>query len=135
MIGEDDHWALKWLTQLYIPGEYDCLDFVREVESAEFSRNIRIPTRRRRENPRIMADQIQEIGLGYVTETKNPRDGDAVLMKPCGTRITGFHIGIYADVNSAPHVLHCCENLGGVLFPIDTIGDHGWEIEGFYRWK
>lgn len=128
------HWTMKWLGTPFVEGRYDCLDFVQEVMLADFGRTIRLPARERVMAVRAMARSIRDLGTEAAVPTAGPVEGDGVLLKPVGTRITGFHVGLHAMIDGTPFVLHCAETLGGVLHPAAGIRCHGWEIEGYYRW-
>lgn len=129
------HWSMKWLGRAFVPEKYDCLDFVQDVLRTDRGKEIRIPPRRRGTTVRIMASGIAQLGGEVAVPRRDAvQEFDAVLMKPCGTRITGYHIGLAALVEGVWHVLHCVEGLGSVLYPASTIHHHGWEIEGYYRW-
>ncbi|MYF99262.1 hypothetical protein F4212_09035 [Candidatus Poribacteria bacterium] len=129
------HWSDKWLGTTFRPGEYDCLDFVQEVMATDFGRELKIPARHRGENVRIMARDIAALG-GIAADPiqSSPVDGDGVLLKPRGTRIPGYHVGVVAIISGEIFVMHCVEVMGGVRFPAATIEDHGWTVEGYYRW-
>ena len=79
------HWSTKWLGRPFIPGQYDCLDFVREVLREEFGREIRIPPRVS-DTMRTMVREIEELAGDVAVAIDMPREGDAVLLKPAGTR-------------------------------------------------
>lgn len=129
----EQHWALAWIGTPYVPGAYDCFDFVRDVMSAQFGREIRIPPRpqpaSRRTNGRLIAAARDD----SARRVDNPREGDAVLLREAGCSLPGFHVGIYVTPEMQPSVLHCAEGTGAMLQPLDGLA--GWAVDGYWRWK
>ncbi len=129
------HWSEKWLGRDFVPGEHDCLHFVRDVLRVEFGVRVRIPVRDHPVRIRAMAREIAA-GKGEVAMPMicDPDEGDGILMSPHGSTLGGSHIGICAKPGDEPHVLHCVKDLGSVLWPLQGLDGRGWQVEGAYRW-
>lgn len=136
--GAAAHWSDKYLGRPYLRGEFDCADLVVEVAQAEFGRAVALP--RHAESVRARDKQIErltgELGRrldGAAGEL--PQDGDIVLMKAAGRRLSlGHHIGLVAVLPLAVCALHCLAGVGVARQPIDCLAARGLEVTGFYRW-
>ena len=128
------HWTEKWLGRPFEPGEYDCLHFARDVLAVEFDIILHLPERHAT-CIRLIARKIADgKGEAAVRMTGPPGEGDGILMSPYGSRLGGSHVGICATPGGIPHVLHCVNDLGSVLWPLAGIEARGWQVEGAYRW-
>ena len=60
-----------------------------------------------------------------------PKQGDAVLMRQSRHPV---HVGVWVDADSGG-VLHCAQQIGVVFQQLSSLASHGWQVEGYYRWK
>lgn len=128
-------WPDGWVGIPWIDGEYDCTDFVCEVQARQFGRVLRLPGRARTVRGRDR--QIRELARSFARPLgigEGPRDGDGVLMRAAGRRGLGHHIGLWAGPEEAPRVLHCLRGAGSVLHPLRDLSRRGLETAGTYRW-
>ena len=63
--------------------------------------------------------------------TERPGDGDGVLMRQSRHPI---HVGVWLDVDGGG-ILHCSRDSGVVFQDELALRQHGWRIEGFYRFQ
>ena len=123
------HWADRYLGRAYVPGVYECTDFVTEVLEREFGRELRLP---RVAGERARARAIQALTGEFAVPVDAPREGDGVLMRVRGCRRSGYHLGVWID--RGPSVLHCTEALGAVLHPVRVLPERDFDLIGHYRW-
>ena len=125
------HWAEKWVGREYRPGEWDCADMVREVVMERTGIDVPLPSDR--EWRGMLPSTLQAFGETVVEETRQPEDGDCVLMKIKGhKRSLGSHVGIFAWVNGQAWVLHALAERGVVFCPVDQIGRMALDVVGYY---
>ena len=80
--------------------------------------------------------QIAAMRADYAEPTAAPQDGDGVLMCARGARrLRRYHLGLWADVGGAGHVLHCQAGAGSILHPIRDLALRALDLEGIYRWR
>ena len=136
--GAATHWSDKYLGRPYLRGRFDCADLVVEVAQAEFGRAVALP--RHAEGVRARDRQIEELTgvLGRRLDGaagEVPHDGDVVLMKAAGRRLSlGHHIGVVAALPLAACVVHCLAGVGVVRHSLDCLAERGLALTGFYRW-
>ena len=131
------HWALSWLGREYLPGVYECADFVIEVLEREFGRRIVLPAAPPRDaGPRAWRDAVAAGLAGEIAApTDAPAEGDGVLMRLAGRRATGGdHIGVWCAPGGRAHVLHCIRDAGSCLHALDGLAAAGLALAGVYRW-
>ena len=142
------HWAEAWLGRPWVAGEHDCADFVVAVLRGQFGREIALPAhaapeargsagaRERATSVRGWDRQIATLKGDFALPTTAPQDGDGVLMYARGARRQRcYHIGLWADVDGVPYVLHCQEAAGSICHPLRDLRQRALELEGVYRWK
>ncbi len=127
------HWTEKWLGRQWVPGRYDCADFVVEVLREEFGRTLEFPPHAAASTGRDR--QIDEMRGDYAIRTIAPTDGDGALMREAGgRRRRRYHIGLVAIHAGTMLVLHCSRDFGAVLCRTGDLPAHGLDLEGFYKW-
>ena len=42
--------------------------------------------------------------------------------------------GVWVDADGGG-VLHCAQQIGVVFQQLSSLASHGWQVEGYYRWK
>ncbi len=136
------HWAEAWLGRPWVAGEHDCADFVVEVLREQFGRALDMPVHAQsvRGWDRQIAALREEYAVRVAPEARGtmgtPRDGDGVLMHARGARrLRRYHLGLWADVGGAAHVLHCHAGAGSILHPIRDLNLRALALEGIYRWR
>lgn len=121
-------WWRQYLGQPY--DQADCAELVRQVNAEQFGRAVDLPTYRDGGVRAGSRQIIREVDV-YGVRTERPSDGDCVVMRQ-GSRLA--HVGVYAEKNGKPHVLHALKNAGTVVFHAFTALDGvGLEVEGVYR--
>ncbi len=127
-----DHWSRKYIGKQYIDGEYDCLDFVLEVLSAEYGVKTSIIPNHGSctlDQQRQIKDRVDD----YSIVMDNPVDGCAVLLKQ-GLRCR--HLGIYYIRKKVGYIIHnspCAKSV--VQVPAYRISEHGCEIDRYLKWS
>ncbi len=125
------HWTQKYIGLPYIEGDQDCAGFAVRVQHEIFGNRVALPGHA--SGIRAQTRQIEDLQQDYATPTKYPVEGDAVLMK-CRGHFS--HIGVYAEINGIPYVVHAMKNAGMVvLHKIRELQYQGLEPVGYYRWK
>ena len=125
------HWAEGYVGKKYRFGQYDCAVMVEEVNREQFDRHIKMPIQRVA-GLRNQSRMISNLQADYAVPTKQPKEGDGVLMHSRG-RIS--HIGVYCEINNEPYVLHAMRNAGQVtLHKISALPPLGLKVEGYYSW-
>jgi cell wall-associated NlpC family hydrolase len=115
------HWSTKYIG---IPWKFggdsfngfDCWNFFRHVQKAEFS--IKIPV----------------LGNKW-TELDSPKDGDAVLLSQFRDPA---HIGIYVKIpgnQGSIGVLHCVEPQGVIFSSAENLKELDWKIIKYYEFN
>ena len=137
------HWAEAYIGRPWIAGEHDCADFVVAVLREQFGLALALPAhepddgaRGRATSVRAWDRQIAALRADYAAPTDAPQDGDGVLMCARGARrLRRYHLGLWADVGGAGHVLHCQAGAGSILHPIRDLALRALDLEGIYRWR
>ncbi len=126
------HWAVEWLG----PHPGDCAALVRDVQAAEFGREVRLPDGRPR-GRRGLDAALAAGAAEQATPTDRPRDGDLALMRARGRRRSlGHHAGVYCDVRGEPYVLHWLAASGAAtLLRVRRLGRAGLELTETLRWR
>lgn len=111
---------------------YDCADFVVDVQKRVFDRDVQFPTKRPRgqEGER----RLENLSKEYVQKTDSPKDGDLVLMYDFG-RSYPSHVGVYFWLSHEGWVFHSnSKNGSSVLHRVRDLPEFGVRIEGYYQW-
>ena len=140
MTATDTHqvrsWAIHYIGRPWVAGargpeSFDCWGFFLWVQRAHFGRdlpeipvdalNLRCVLTTFRDHPeRLRWDPVSA-----------PQQGDAVLMRQARHPM---HVGVWLDVDGGA-ILHCAQSAGVVFQNMTSLGGHGWQVEGFYRFK
>lgn len=125
------HWSRRWIGRAYLPGRYECTDFVTEVLAEEFGVALSLPRAAGvRERDRL----ITTLTVDYARPLdRSPEEGDGVLLRTSGRRGVGQHIGLWCEVDGAPSVLHCESGMGGIVHALSRL--RGLEVVGIYEWR
>lgn len=128
------HWSEKYIGQEYKINSADCARLLSKVRQQEFGLPVPEDIEIERSASRLgRVGQMSDLVDAYGEKTKNPKEGDAVLML-CRGRPS--HIGCYCIVNNEPCVLHAMENAGMVvLHRIRELNRVFLSVEGYYSWK
>ena len=131
---EAAHWASAWLGLVWRagargPDAYDCWGMFLAVQRANFGRDL----------PEIPVDALN---LRTVIQTfrdhpqrqhwsrvDSPQEGDAVLMRQSRYPV---HVGVWLAADGGG-VLHCVQGNGVVFQSTAALAQHGWQVEGCYR--
>ena len=124
------HWSDKYLGLEFVPGTFDCVSLVEKVRREVFNQNIAMPSEREN-SPFWRNSTIRSNMERFVAPTKNPVDGDAVLLLVRG-RIQ--HVGIYCLIQGEAWVLHIIEKMASHRIRVRELVSRGYRIEGYYRW-
>ena len=133
------HWTTPLLARAYVPGEYDCVDLVREAVRVVrgFDIDVAIPDRMSRRWTKEKIDGYFGRHVREVPSHDGADDGDLILMRVKGRkRDIGSHVGVYvAAPHGTPCVLHCVEGVGVRLHAISSLEHFGrYIIAGIYKW-
>lgn len=124
-----NHWTKKYLSQKFIP--FGCGEFSALVLNKEFGLDIKSPksTLDLRKDPELIESFLDV----KFTETKEPKDGDIVLMD--GDRIA-CHVGIFAIVSNKKCVIHADRRFkSACLHEIDKLILYGYKANRYYTWR
>lgn len=123
------HWSQKYIGYSY--AQFNCAQLVRRVLVVDFGLDYDFGF-----IPRETRDQSEAIKNrkdSFLTVTEKPREGDCVMMH---SRREFAHIGIYAEINNQPYVLHSMNTIGSVvLHKLKDLKRYGLNVEGFYKWQ
>lgn len=120
------HWSDRWVGR----AETDCAALVGDALAEVFGVLLPLPSERRA-NPFAESAMIAAHGPDLAEPIAEPYDGCGVLMTSLG-RLQ--HIGLYCTPGGRPHVLHATP-AGVVRHRVRDLAQHGYEVEGWYRWK
>ncbi|MBF0187067.1 MAG: C40 family peptidase [Magnetococcales bacterium] len=123
--------GLPYLPDGQGPHAFNCWTFVRWVQKEQFNRTlpeIPISGSNLTALARAFRDHPERQRWQRVT---SPQEGDCVLLRQ--SRIP-IHIGIWMSVDNSG-VLHCVPESGVVFQSIPSLNQHGWQVEGFYRFQ
>lgn len=124
------HWSDAYVGLPYVDDSFDCAALAAMVRSNEFGQPVEVPSERAglRAGTRTIAALRDELAIPVST----PMDGDAALM----TYGRLYHVGVVCIIGGGVWVLHNMRNAGQVVrHEVHELASHGFELEGFYRWK
>lgn len=128
-----EHWSARFLGRQFVAGEYDCADFIVDVQRDHFGKIIKLP--QHATSIRSRDSQIVAVRETMAQRTTTPIEGDAVLMKMKGRASgIGHHVGLYVPIGGRAHVLHCYAGIGSSLHRLSALSTIQLELDGFYRW-
>jgi hypothetical protein len=123
------HWSEKYIGIPYESDEAFCSILARRIRTEEFNHQPLMPSFKRW---KILREDPQVLAADYGIPTKEPKDGDAVIMQ-YGKR---WHIGIYCFIAGEGYVLHATSTVGtSHLTKVRDLPRQGMRLEGFYKWK
>ena len=129
-------WAIQYIGRPWIAGErgpesFDCWGLFLWVQKTHFSRKL----------PVIPVDALNLRTVLHTFKTHPerqrwavvdvPQQGDAVLMRQSRHPV---HVGVWVEADGGG-VLHCAQQAGVVFQQLISLASHGWQVEGYYRWK
>lgn len=124
------HWAESYVGIPYI--ECDCAQLCVRVQQQKFKKLLTIPLYRP-PGLRGISEMIDNLQDDFADKIDVPTEGDGVLMIGRG-RLN--HIGIACYIRGQLYVLHAMRSAGmTVLHNVNTLGNMGIEVEGYYKWK
>lgn len=125
---------MHYIGEPYIKGDADCAQLVCRVRREVFRGRVPNEADAERAASRLgRAAQLGDAVGEFATPTREPKDGDVVLMM-CRGRPS--HVGVFCVVDGERCVLHALENAGMVvLHRLRELHRVALEIEGFYTWK
>lgn len=128
------HWVERYIGKPYVLGEADCARLLSDVRREVFNLPVPSDVEVERKASRLgRAGQMTDLLAEYGEQTKEPQEGDAVLMN-CRGRPS--HIGVYCIVDGEKCVVHAMENAKMVvLHKLRDLPKSLLSIEGFYKWK
>lgn len=128
------HWSEKYVGQPYVAGSADCAHLLSRVRREVFDLPVPDPIEVSRLSSRLgRVGQMADLIDIYGQETREPKEGDAVLMI-CAGRPS--HVGVFCLIQNEPYVLHAMQNAGMVvLHRIRDLDRVFLKVEGYYRWK
>ena len=133
------HWAanyigLPWEATAEGPHAFYCWSFMRHVQRLHYDRAL--PFIKNPEGVRDIARAFRDHPeLDRWKRTERPGDGGGVLMRQSRHPI---HVGVWLDVDAKGTecgILHCSRDSGVVFQDELALRQHGWRIEGFYRFQ
>lgn len=125
------HWSASYVGRPYDHGVFDCTHLVVEVQANEFDRYVDLPTVERSPTLEGLSKQIEQYKESVSTETKNPKEGDVVLMKLTGCDF--FHIGILLMINNKRYVLHNTRSSGTCCHSMSDLKRNKIKVLGYYK--
>lgn len=129
------HWATPYVGKRWAygglgPDEYDCWNFVREVQKKRFSVDVPVITYT---DQRDVFHHLQHNPeLDRWRQVTSPIEGDIVMM--ARAKIPA-HVGIWISANGKEGILHCLQGAGVVFTPSNMISSSGWGLLKYYRRK
>lgn len=126
--------GMPWVAGGRGPTEFDCWGLFLHVQRACFDRVLpEIP---------VDAKNLRAIAKGFHSHPERQRwaavkqgqcviSGDAVLMRQSRQPV---HVGVWLGLDGGG-VLHCMQGAGVVFQRLEPLALHGWQVEGFYRFK
>lgn len=131
-----EHWAGPYIGKGWRyggqgPDEFDCWNFVREVQRARFG--IEVPIIEYEQDQRDVSNHLQHNPeLEKWTPVESPREGDIVMM--ARAKIPA-HVGVWIIANGRAGILHCVKGIGVVFTQAAMVRSSGWGNLRYYRRK
>ena len=130
-------WIDKYLGKRWTQ-EKDCGYWFRKIQKEQFGRDVPEIYNTVNKSQKILTKSMRTMQyvkrkhnkLGW-SETKNPKDGDAVFL---ATRKYIHHIGIVVFINNRLKVLHAMDQCGIVISSKANLKQNFMRIEGFYKY-
>lgn len=124
-----NHWTIKYLSIPFSP--FGCGEFVEKVLKEEFGCDYIFPKSSSclKKDPEIIKNFISS----NLIETKNPKDGDIVLLN--GDRLT-CHVGVYVSLSNRDYVLHSERRIKvSCLHRVTELGTYGYFNARYFTWQ
>ncbi len=130
------HWAvsligLPWSATGDGPDGFNCWTFVAQVQKKHFNRDLPLIA--------VPGDDLGQVLRAFRDhperkqweKVESPTAGDCILLRKARYPA---HVGVWLDIDGGG-VLHCVEGAGVVYQKLAALPAHGWQIEGFYRYR
>lgn len=122
------HWSSKYLQMDF--SNTTCSAFCEYVLNDHFGKDYKFP--QSQGSVFNQSAQLKKHIPEYCIETKEPKDGDLVLMN--GLRRL-CHVGLFVKIGVVDYVLHCEIKMGrSALHRLKDLSSYGYTLSGFYTW-